>query len=92
MTMRLLTLGLAVNPTTYRQNGPRRFTATSNAWPNGATRARQRRVRPGAAPRPQKNTNVRDSMLSRGGASGGLVGSSKAVWMVKRARPSSAES
>ena len=39
-----------------------------------------------------KNTRVRISMLSRGGALAGTVGSSKAVWAVKRARPSSLES
>ena len=31
-------------------------------------------------------------MLSRGRAFGGVVGSSKAVWAVQRARPSFAES
>ena len=40
----------------------------------------------------QKKARVRISMLSRGGASGGLVGSSKAVCAVQRARPSLAES
>lgn len=39
-----------------------------------------------------KNANARTSMLSRGGASGGLVGSVKAVWGVNRARPSVRES
>lgn len=39
-----------------------------------------------------KKAMVRDSMLSRAGASGGLVGSSKAVCGAKRARPSTAES
>jgi hypothetical protein len=40
----------------------------------------------------QKNAMVRTSMLSRGGASGGLVGSSNALCGMKRARPSSSES
>jgi hypothetical protein len=38
------------------------------------------------------NTNVRSSMLSRGGASFGVVGSTKAVCGANRARPSVAES
>ena len=40
----------------------------------------------------QKNASVRISMLSRGRALGGEVGSSKAVWAVQRARPSFDES
>ena len=40
----------------------------------------------------QKNASVRISMLSRGLASGGEVGSSNAVWAVQRARPSLSES
>ena len=38
------------------------------------------------------NTSVRNSMLSRGGASAGVVGSTKAVCGPKRVRPSVAES
>ena len=41
---------------------------------------------------PQKNAIVRTSMLSRFIAPGGVVGSSKAVWPMKRARPSVSES
>ena len=40
----------------------------------------------------QKNASVRISMLSRGRALGGEVGSSNAVWAVQRARPSLSES
>jgi hypothetical protein len=40
----------------------------------------------------QKNASVRISMLSRGRAFGGEVGSSNAVWAVQRARPSLSES
>src|SRR6266404_6296320 len=43
-------------------------------------------------PSAQKNASVRISMLSRGRAWGGVVGSSKAVWAVNRARPSFRES
>jgi elongation factor P len=43
-------------------------------------------ARPGMTP--QKNASVRISMLSRGRALGGEVGSSKAVCAVQRARPS----
>ena len=39
-----------------------------------------------------KNANVRISMLSRAGALGGLLGSSKAAWADQRARPSLSES
>jgi hypothetical protein len=39
-----------------------------------------------------KNASVRTSILSRGRASGGVVGSSKALWAVRRARPSFSES
>src|SRR5690606_11604054 len=42
--------------------------------------------------RAQKNRRVRTSMLSRAGASGGVVGSRNEVWGVKRARPSRAVS
>ncbi len=45
-----------------------------------------------AALRQSKKTSARTSMLSRGAAFGGVVGSSKAVWSAKRARPSSSES
>jgi hypothetical protein len=41
---------------------------------------------------PQKNAKARTSMLSRGGASAGVVGSSNAVWIESRARPSRSES
>ncbi len=40
----------------------------------------------------QKNAMVRISMLSRGRACGGVVGSSNAVCAVQRARPSLSES
>ena len=40
----------------------------------------------------QKNAMVLISMLSRIGASGGVVGSSNALWPMKRARPSVSES
>ena len=40
----------------------------------------------------QKKAIVRTSMLSRFGAFGGVVGSSKALWPMKRARPSVSES
>jgi len=40
----------------------------------------------------QNSARVRISMLSRGRASGGEVGSSKAVWAVQRATPSLRES
>ncbi len=39
-----------------------------------------------------KKSRARTSILSRGGASGGLVGSRNEVWPVKRARPSVIES
>jgi hypothetical protein len=42
--------------------------------------------------RDQKNANVRISMLSRGAASAGVVGSSKAECSEKRARPTYTES
>ena len=45
-----------------------------------------------AASRSQKNASVRISMLSRGRAFGGEVGSSKAVCALQRARPSFSES
>jgi len=41
---------------------------------------------------PQKNAKARISMLSRGGAAGGEVGSSNEVWALKRERPSLDES
>jgi|GEM_PF-5483147 hypothetical protein len=40
----------------------------------------------------QKNNSARNSMLRRGAASGGEVGSSNAVCAVRRAIPSPAES
>jgi hypothetical protein len=40
----------------------------------------------------QKNNSARNSMLRRGGASAGDVGSSNAVWAARRAMPSRAES
>src|SRR5678815_74152 len=43
---------------------------------------------PGTGLRGQKNASVRISMLSRGRACGGAVGSLKAVCAVQRARPS----
>ena len=48
--------------------------------------------RPAMSGRPQKKAKQRVSMLWRGGAPGGDVGSENAVWMVKRLRPSVAES
>jgi hypothetical protein len=48
----------------------------------------ERLSRPGL----QKNASVRISMLSRGSALGGEVGSRKAVWAVHRAEPSRSES
>jgi len=60
---------------------------------------RDRRDKPGddeesnfLKPSNQKNANVRISMLSRGRALGGEVGSLKAVCAVQRARPSLSES
>ena len=54
---------------------------------------------PAACPAPDearvryaKNARVRASMLCRGGAPGGVVGSTNDVCAVKRARPSFAES
>jgi hypothetical protein len=41
----------------------------------------------GMASAAQKKASARISMLSRGRASGGVVGSSKAVWAVQRAQP-----
>src|SRR5258708_24789971 len=52
----------------------------------------RRHVAPAGAPCPQKNASVRISMLSRGRAWGGEVGSSKAVCAVQRARPSFSDS
>jgi len=40
----------------------------------------------------ENRTSARISMLSRGGASAGVAGSSIAAWAEKRTRPSSAES
>ncbi len=45
-----------------------------------------------ASPGLQKNASVRISILSRGSALGGEVGSRKAVWAVHRAPPSRSES
>ena len=39
-----------------------------------------------------KKASVRDSMLWRGLASAGALGSAKAVWAVNRARPSASDS
>ena len=87
----LASLGAEVNETPLT---PRRVLA--------AIRRAQRRLRGlGCRPRAcagttvrgaQKNASVRISMLSRGRALGGEVGSSKAVWADQRARPSFSES
>jgi hypothetical protein len=45
-----------------------------------------------AAVQSAKNVNVRSSMLRRGDACGGEVGSSNEVWAVNRAVPSTRES
>ena len=45
-------------------------------------------ARQALAPQAGWKTNVLSSMLSRSGASAGAVGSVKALWGAKRARPS----
>ena len=62
----------------------------SSPWP-GLGRGRAG-IGPACSGRDQKKAKQRVSMLWRGGAPGGDVGSEKAVWMVKRVRPSVAES
>lgn len=52
----------------------------------------RRSLRAAQQPYRRWNTSVRSSMLSRGGASWGVVGSTKAVCGAKRARPSVWES
>jgi len=52
----------------------------------------RRSLRAAQQPYRRWNTSVRSSMLSRGGASLGVVGSTKAVCGANRARPSVAES
>ena len=68
-----------------------RLTMTRGRRPYADERAARRSAGGAAQCRAQKNAMVRISMLSRIGASGGVFGSSNALWPTKRARPSVSE-
>ncbi len=67
---------------------PRGAVSTPVRQPAAADRLHQ----PNRLAQSGKNTSVRNSMLSRGGFSTGVVGSSNEVCGMNRARPSRAES